>query len=71
MALVFALGMTVFVLFLYVDGVASSAACMERARFETVLCQQPPPVWMFGVPVGTVVLLSIVIGQIVTPRGGR
>lgn len=55
-------GLTVLVLFIYVERLTDTAACMERAQFEMVLCEQPPSVGPFGLLVGTAIVISILIG---------
>lgn len=46
----------------YVEQATAAAACLERARFELIVCLGSPPDWLLPVLLAAVVGLSILIG---------
>ena len=57
-----ALALDLLLLRSLIDGAIASAACLERARFELVLCAAPPPDAAIPITAGFAVVLSVVVG---------
>jgi hypothetical protein len=66
--LAIALAVTVIALTSDVNAAVSSAACLERAKFELILCAESSPAWRFPVLVGATILLSLTIGRFAIGR---
>lgn len=68
LAVLLALAASVWELNAYVDAATGAAACLERAKFELVICEQAPPTWLFLVLVGITIVLSVTVGVLLSAR---
>ena len=51
-----------------VDAAIGSAACVERANFELILCLAPPTPVEFAASVGSAIGLSVLLGAVIGRR---
>jgi hypothetical protein len=56
-----ALGLALALVTLYslIDTSQASAACLERAKDELVLCVAPPEAWQFVLVIGSALLVAV------------
>jgi hypothetical protein len=54
-----ALALAVLALFSLIEASQASAACLERAKYELVLCVAPPEAWQFLLSIGAVLLVAV------------
>jgi hypothetical protein len=47
-----------------IENATTSAACLERAQFEMILCPQPPAPLVVPLLIGVVILLSAMLGGV-------
>lgn len=65
-----ALALDLLLLRSLIDDAIASAACLEHAKFELILCAAPPTDAAIPITVGLAVVLSVVVGwSLNRPRG--
>jgi hypothetical protein len=62
-----ALLLDLLVLRAQIDAVIGSAVCLERAKFELILCAAPPDEWQIALTSALALALSITLGALLAP----
>lgn len=57
-----ALGLVLLVFASQIEQAIGVAACMERAKYELILCAAPPDAWKMLLTAGLAVALAILLG---------
>ena len=57
------LALAMFALFSLIDASLASAACLERAKYELILCVAPPEAWQFVLNIGSGLLVAVLAVQ--------
>lgn len=57
--LIVGIALALLALYLLIDTSQASAACLERAKYELILCAAPPEAWQFVVIIGSGLFLAV------------